>query len=247
MKRAQNNNFKDRFCSFVAAGRTCLLLTIVALGICVYDGFQDALCLEDPTIMSVFWSCVVNMSYGFVSAAIFYFVVNYCPFMMREKALAPYLHHKMYHLRELLRLCKMSVVSPFDLNTANYDGTSKPFREDESDRERYVEIFEGKNLCENYEFSKTKSILDALEGFRGEIDRIISDLLQYQEYMSSEDFAFVVEVAKSYFMCSSIVPNSERVTTSDANQKEMGECIFDLYEKARLWHSDCSSGPEDGQ
>lgn len=164
---------------------------------------------------------VVTLSSGFVSDAIFYFIVNYCAFKKRQATLRLFMRNRLERIVELLRQCKSSVRNPFDFS-------QKGFRE--LSRAEYVELFKSANLHKKYWLSENETLLQYFDRRRVELDSMIGDLNSCKEYLAGEEFKFVMDVANSVFLFKGIIPNDEDKADYQ-NQDYIGTELYDLYEE----------------
>ena len=163
---------------------------------------------------------ILTISYSYIAAAIFHFIVNYCPQKSREKIMTPYTESKVRRVIELLRQCK-DVVKTFDLSN------------DYEDRNAYVKRFsEAKLITDMAPFCTEKSQLVLLSELRSKIYDIIVILLLHENQLTEEQLQFIIDVENSRFIREDIRANEEMCDEKDKNQNEIGESIFDLNEKA---------------
>ncbi len=186
-------------------------LAVVTFLICIYIE-----CASDPTqgVISAFKRIVLAISYSYVAAAMFHFLVNYCPYKVRQKELSMLFSNKLWRIGESLRQCNESVLNPFEI------------REKQLSKEDYVDLFSKKDFSEFYPFSKNKSIMDRFSELRSEIENNTNYLLSYSDYLTDEQFRFVNTIISSRFIREELCSEDNKYN----NQKAIGQSVFELYE-----------------
>lgn len=220
------NSLWNGFCSLLTRGWVLFLLTVVAAVVTILvqrilDGCQAA---AQPYCSIL--NLVVTLSSGFVSAAIFYFIVNYCAFKKRQATLRIYVHNKMYGACELLRQCRESVRNPFSFDKG-WMGELK--------KEEYISLFRTKDMHDDYLLFKNMSLLEFLDNRRSELNHVASELLQHKEYLEDAEFRFIMRLVGSGFLMEGLILDKE---LEDGKvvfhcQEGLGEEIYDLYEMGR--------------
>lgn len=224
--RAKVNSQWDGFCDFLTRGWVLFGLTVVAAGVTIYVQWVHGNCQAAEKPYHPILDFVVTLSSGFVSAAIFYFIVNYCAFKKRQATLRFYVRNKMYRACELLRLCRESV-----RNQLNFDkGWTKELK-----KEEYINLFRTKDMCSDHSLFENMSLLDFLNNRRSELYHVASELLQHKEYLEDAEFRFIMRLAGSSFLMEGVIPY---LTPEDDKavchcQECLGEEIYDLYEEGR--------------
>lgn len=173
-------------------------------------------CCPSEHSAEIFNEIIKNLLYSYIAAVIFHFIVNYCPYKMKQEALEPLLNFKIKIIGELLRQSKESVLNPFDFNNTN-----------SRDENEYVQMFYEKNLLEKHPFFQNKTIYERLCELRTEIGNNVDYLLSYRDYLSDKQFYLINNVAQSCFILTELHPNDE--IYGDGNQKEIGSSIYKLY------------------
>ena len=165
---------------------------------------------------------VLALSYSYIAAAIFHFVTIFCPHKKRLQDISPLLEYNLLCLKDKIRLCYLVTLPPYDLRQKKYD------------KIEYVKRFTFENLYQDYAFDKGKSKQDKLHSLRKEINDIINLLMAYREYLKDDAFQFLNDISTSFFMTNDIIPND--IEYKNNNQEQIGESIFDLYEKSIGFH-----------
>lgn len=144
--------------------------------------------------------------------------------MIRQRIITPILRSKLWTIEERLRLCKV-YSHPFDLNNKDYD------------REEFCKAFSKVNLHDCCFICKTKSKLLFLEESRFKIVETTNVILAYREYINIELFDFLSELLNSEYIRNGVdaYPDIEGAGRFEynGNQPQIGECIYDLYEKIK--------------
>ena len=177
-----------------------------------------------PQKVEVINKIVLAISYSYISAVLFYFVVSDIPFKRRKRSITPLLRYLLFMIEDQLRNC-MEVVYPLSF--------TKP-----KNREDFCEGFSKSDLRESSFLNKDKSKFSVLKEHRAKIIENLHILLAYREYLDDDVFQELNEILRSEFIRKGVIlpPDVEDVSSIDfsiapTNQKEVGECIYDLYEK----------------
>lgn len=161
-----------------------------------------------------------NLSFGFLSAGIFFTLNEYIPQWYQRKVARNHIRRKVRNIKEEFRLITSSI---------------EPFRMGEPyTMESFTKAFEEKDLEEKY-MDGSKTLMTYISEKKILIETICDSLLSsYGQYMTMEDKHYIDEILGSFFIRNNIVPKDFNVPDKyqDAypnNQAEMGECIFQLY------------------
>lgn len=212
-------------CSFFANGWTCLSLAIVSVVVCVCHEMDWVIFrCGSPAYVRLYNEFVVTLAYGYIAAAMFYFMVTYCPHRIRQEKMKAFVCYALFSLCDLSRRSKELVVNPFDIS-----GNNGRILED---RKAYSDFFARKNMNDAHPFSKEKTIVECLERNRIQMTELASKLLTIRGYLQEDEFDFVLSILNSTFVREGIVPDEE-VYRETQNQKKVGSELYDLYEKAR--------------
>lgn len=204
---------------------TWTVLAIIALALCLNIEFRWFLVPCSNEQAADTWNKIIlTLSYSYISAVIFHVIVNYLPYKVKQKTMAPYIQRKMKQLKDLLHQAKLSVISPFDFSC----------EESKYNRESYIELFSQANLTEGTFFDTSKKKTTYLQEIRENVDYTIDQLLAYRDLLTDEQLSFINRIAKSPFITQKLYANDEEGCPGEyKNQKEIGECIFDIYDEAR--------------
>jgi len=164
---------------------------------------------------------ILALSYSYVAAAVFHFLVNYCPSKYRSREIKPFVNHNLWVLKELIRQCKTTVLPVFDLSNKEYS------------KEEYIRIFSKTDFYEEFALTKEQTKFARIEFYRSRIIDTISRILEYREYISDDQFAYLTTIQDSIFVMNGLYPYNEEGDNSYSNQDAIGECIFDLYEQSK--------------
>lgn len=169
---------------------------------------------------------VLALSYSYIAAAIFHYVVNVIPYNKRKHMIEPYLRSQIWRIQDKIRLCK-ETVTPF----------TSVFGIEYSKKE-FSQKFADANLFEDYYLGNGKSKLMQLDEIRESIIDISVNVLSYREFLDDKYFQYINKVVNSSFISNGIYPcpdvdMKERISY-DSNQYEIGECIYDLYEYSKM-------------
>lgn len=202
------------------------ILAILALAICIDIEFELLLIptCSDTTAKATN-NIILALSYSYIAAAIFYYLVNVLPFERRLFIIRPLLEANICEIAEHIHVCK-EVIMPFSsISDKKYS------------KEEYAQKFEDANLYSPCFLNKNKSKKKHLEDLRADIKSEANLILTYREYMTDEQFRFVNTVLNSYFIKNGVRPYPKVDTKFrkdfDSNQYEIGACIYDLYEYSK--------------
>ena len=168
---------------------------------------------------------MLNLSYSFMAAYIFYILNDRLPMRSRRRVAKTYVKREMRQLKELLRLCMSSLCPSLPLAT-------------ELTKEEFLSKA-GKKDLNDKTFSKSKTIFDQLNIYKEKITEISESLLSsYYNVMNDEQMEFVNELLNSYFVANIIVPidynvPDEYIDSYPNNQQEVCESIYYSYQKIR--------------
>lgn len=205
------------------------LLAILAFILCINIEFKwlliPLLC-DNAANATTVNKIILALSYSYIAAAIFHWVVNVLPHKKRKKNIYPFLRSKLWSIYDKLRQCK-DLVLPLQV-----------LRNKECSREEFVEKFSNTNLYDCCLINKDISKLTFLINVRAKIIDEVSTILVYREYVDDDMFDFLSEIMNSEFIRDGIhtYPDIKNIESYnyESNQSNVGECIYDLYEKARL-------------
>lgn len=169
-----------------------------------------------PKRVEVINKIVLAISYSYISAVLFYFVVTDIPFRRRKRSITPLLRNLLFKIEDQLRNCK-EVVCPLSF--------AKP-----NNREEFCEQFSKSNLRESSFLNKDVSKISVLKEHRAKIIENLHILLAYREYLDDDVFQELNEMSRSEFIRNGIILLPD-FACEPTNQKEVGECIYDLHEK----------------
>lgn len=196
-------------------------ISLVAMIICLDIEYQwIVIPCESLAVAEATNRIVLALSYSYIAATFFHFVVNYCPYRMRQRDIVPLLNYNLWLLKEKIRQSYIVALPPFDISGKVYN------------RQEYVQRFSSIDLYEDYAFCKGKSKLEHLYELRIDINELITRLFAYREYLSEDVFSFLNDVATSNYITNDIISNNEMCNESYKNQEIIGNSIFDLQEKA---------------
>lgn len=199
-----------------------VILAIIAFTLCVNIEYKWLLfSVSSQDNAEAVNRIILALSYSYIAAAIFHFIVNYCPSKYRYREIKPFIEHNLWSLKESLRQCKNTALPVFDFNNREYS------------KENYTDIFSKTNFYEDFALTKGQTKLSRLEFYRCKIIDTISVLLKYREYISDEQFAYITTVQMSNFIVNGLLLDNKNCNDNQCNQKEIGRCIFELYEQSK--------------
>lgn len=181
--------------------------------------FSENDCNSTETISNVF----EGIALSYIAAVVFQWVVVYIPHQKRKEILTPLIKRHLWKIKESLRECK-TIPHPY-LLTLNDKQQSK---------EEFIDEFSKCNLLMCYMTENGCSKESRLNTLKEQIDYSVDVLLSNKEYLTDSQLEFVNYVISSSFMQNVLVPNDEVCDSYSKNQNLMGECIYDLYEEAKV-------------
>lgn len=165
---------------------------------------------------------IVNMSFSYLAACIFYILNEIFPRYTKRKVAKRHVEKEIREIRELLRQI-FSSIEPFRLEKHNYT------------RDEFVNLFEATDLIDNGYYGGNIKMLDAINERKARIESICNSLLSsYIHYLNHKELIYIDKIAHSQFILNSIepieysIPIEYRIHKYD-NQREIGECIYNLY------------------
>lgn len=164
---------------------------------------------------------ILNLSYSYLAAYIFYIVMNLLPSLKRRSIIKSYLKYHKSRIRELITIC-INIQHPFSsLGRENnpYIGYNA-----QQSREEFL-----KEFCE-----KELTHLKLLESSRIQINTLVDSALFFQEFLSEKELENLLRIKKSSFLKDSVRPieytDDENRVEIPNNQREMVVSIYDIYE-----------------
>lgn len=169
---------------------------------------------------------VLALSYSYIAAAIFHFIVNVIPYNRRKNMIEPYLRSQLWRIQDRIRLCKETVTPFTSVLGIEYS------------KEDFCQKFADANLFEDCYLGKGKTKLKQLEEIRDSIIDISINVLSYREFLNDKYFQYINKVLNSSFISNGIHPfpdvDIKEKNGYESNQYEIGECIYDLYEYSKM-------------
>lgn len=202
-------------------------ITIAAIFLCINIEFKTLpipCCAENVT--GTVNNIVLALSYSYIAAAIFHYIVNVIPYNRRKQMIEPFLKSQLWRIQDKFRLCKETIIPFASVRGKVYS------------KKEFCQYLANINLHEDCYLGKGKSKLMNLEELRESISEISSNLFFYREFLSDTHFQFINKVLDSSFISNGIdacpdVALRESIG-HDSNQYEVGECIYDLYEYSKM-------------
>lgn len=175
------------------------------------------------SIVETIYNVFEGIALSYIAAVIFQWVVVCIPHQKRKDILTPLIKRHLWKIKESLRECK-TIPNPYSL-TLNDKQQSK---------EEFIDEFSKCNLLMCYMTENGCSKESRLNTLKEQIDYSVDVLLSNKEYLTDSQLEFVNYVISSSFMQNVLVPNDEVCDSYSKNQNLMGECIYDLYEEAKV-------------
>lgn len=162
---------------------------------------------------------ILNLSYSYLAAYIFYIVMNWLPSLRRKSIVKSYTKYHISKIREHISICTNSQHLYESLGGKPYAGYT-PYQS----REEFIT-----------EFGETQLIkLGIIESSRLKIKLLVDSILIFVEYLSEKELENLLKIKESLFLKESICPieyaDDEHRTEIPNNQREMARSIYHIYE-----------------
>lgn len=164
---------------------------------------------------------ILNLSYSYLAAYIFYIVMNWLPSLKRRTIIKSYLKYHKSRIRELMTIC-INIQHPF----SSLGREKKPYigYKAQQSREEFLKEFYEKELTH----------LKLLESSRVQIKTLVDSALFFQEFLSEKELDNLLIIKNSPFLKESVRPieytDDEYRTEIPNNQRKMARSIYDIYE-----------------
>lgn len=165
---------------------------------------------------------LLNISYSYISAAIFFIVMDFIPKIKRKRIM----HRKIRSYLTRMRSIVLQCIKGVRLYSFNENANQIP------SRDTFITEFTEKD------FSPSHDYLHLLNNNRTKITSLIETLLSTQEYLSDDCLQTILNINDSLFLTQPIIPrdycigeNEETIEIPGNNQAEIAESIYDIYEQ----------------
>lgn len=163
---------------------------------------------------------IVNISYSYIAATIFYFVMDYLPNLHRKKIMRR-------KIKSYLVQIKVSILQCIkDINLYNFIQPSQILS-----RKDFIKQFSSKDLTLPCDY------LTILQRNKIELNLLVDFLLTIQNFLSDKEFHNLLNIKDSLFLTQSIRPidyieteHGERMECPGSNQEEIANSIYVIYE-----------------
>lgn len=167
---------------------------------------------------------ILNLSYSYVAALVFYVLTVWLPFEIRKRKL----RKPMFDLAEV-------VCSKF------IDSAKSPFSLIESDnikmeKDVIVSQFRECSIYQNSSLSilgTNRSVLVHLKGQRGDIKEILKDILVYKEYLSEKQLLLIEDLKYCTYFSLLYAFQLSSITDNEQIRESLASALFDAWEKAK--------------
>ena len=167
------------------------LITII----CIYTIFSVGLDLIEKIGISDNYEKInnvaLNLSYSYIAGLIFYFFISYLPYIQKKKKLNPAINSKIEYLNDLIK----SFIQTFELQEKNINLKTT--------QNNYIEeLIINRSLIDSSYYSKmgrNMTNLDFINGHKVNIQNLITDIITYKEYISSEQVLNLEQIRDSKF------------------------------------------------
>lgn len=166
---------------------------------------------------------ILNLSYSYLAAYMFYIVMNWLPGLRRKSIVKSYTKYHLLKIREHISICTNSQHLYALSGRKSYAGYA-PYQS----REEFIAEFGEAQLLN----------LDIIESSRVKIKQLVDSILIFVEYLSEEELENLLKVKESLFLKESIRPieyaDEEQKTEIPNNQRDMAESIYHIYELIKV-------------
>lgn len=210
-----------RYKAFRIIGRVVSCIAIASIGILQLTDWRP---LGEAVRYEEINEIILNLSYSYLAAYIFYIVVDWLPSLKRKSIIKSYTKYHISKIREHISICTniQYRFAYLGQETKPYIGY-KPYKP----REVFVREFGGKELHS----------LELLESSRAQIKIFVESALFFQEYLSEKELDNLLKIKESLFLREPIRPieyiDDEQRTEIPNNQRDMAKSIYDIYELIR--------------
>lgn len=233
--------YMERFfldvCKWLVKPCVVMILFVTSFVICIVMEFEITIFTCDSKIFVNGGNrFLLTLSYGVLVSSLFHLLVNVCPNIYKTHTLQPFIKSTMWDIREQLRQVLELPKNPFDLKdipTQKGEISVSAQRDKCEERCECKKIFDNCNFLESYKFNKSIKLIDKFNEIRTEIRMSTDNLLRYRDLLSTEEFDFATILKKSLFLTTGLKIRTDISNEDEVNQKEMGECLFDLYEQSK--------------
>ena len=207
-----------RYKAFRIIGRVVCCIAMASIGVLQLTDWRP---LGEAVRYEEINEIILNLSYSYLAAYIFYIVVEWLPSLKRKSVIKSYIKYHISKIREHISICTNIQYRFAYLGQENkpYIGY-KPYKS----RKVFVREFGAKELHG----------LELLESSRAQIKIFVESALFFQEYLSEKELDNLLKIKESLFMKESIRPIEytidEQRTEIPNNQRDMARSIYDIYE-----------------
>ena len=202
----------------VICGGAAFLFSMVAIFVIQLTGWRPFGFAERADEIN---SIIVNLSYSYLAAVIFYIIVNYLPQIHRHKIMRHMIKSYLIRMKNTMQRC-IKGINLYSLKQ----------NEKFPSKEHFIKQFGEKDLAPPCDY------LNILERNRLEINLLMDFLLTVQEFLSDNEVRMLLKLKDSMFLTQPLRPkdyvegdNGEKCEIPGSNQIEMAESIYDVYEQ----------------
>lgn len=163
---------------------------------------------------------IVNISYSYIAATIFYFVMDYLPNLHRKKIMRRKILLYLSKIKQMVEQCIKSI-NMYNFIQPNQILSKKDF----------IKQFSSKNLTPLCDY------LIILQRKKIELNLLVNFLLTIQNFLSDKEFYNLLKISESLFLTQQIHPTDyietdkgEKLECPGSNQKEIANSIYEIYE-----------------
>jgi hypothetical protein len=150
--------------------------------------------------------------------------------------LRPFVKSTMLDIREQLRQALELPKKTFDMKDISTNKGEAPVSDQKDKCEeqcKCMQIFNACDFLKPYPFNKSIKLIDKFNEIRIEIRKSADDLLKYRDLLSTDEFDFATTLKKSLLLTIGLRARTDISDEEYVNQKEIGKCIFCLYEQSK--------------
>lgn len=210
--------------SLIILAILCLFL-IVIIGLEVKSFWTE---IDDSNLAENVNEVLLNLSYSYITGFLVFFLTVLLPHLNKQKKIKPAIDDKLRAIKDKL---ENSVKCIYPVEDRNNLSLSK---------ESFVNKFITTQIADKFKVRTRVTALDVtifdyLNKERKDINGVISELIEYREYLSSNSLLFLESIRNSnYFSFLRVLENYSELPKEIVNNKRLlGEFLYDLYEAVK--------------
>lgn len=220
------NMLKNRFFHYKYCTMLWIPIIIICICIVIVLELTSWRPLGDSYKATGINNILLTLSYSLIGAILFYYFNNYLPSLSRRYVMKKLAERKIWDIKEQLRLLVEVDLNPY------------LFGKKEINRDAYICEFESADLLEQSYMGENLSKENLINKRIDTIVSISNELISsYINVLANSQLDFINSIFSSLIVRVGLKPiirneSNEPILTYDENQKDIGECIYSLYEQS---------------